>query len=67
MIAKRWIVREPDTKTAVSLARALGISPIVAALLLSRGGTEEHSACAFLNPSLDQRGTVWSKLSKLRQ
>src|SRR5882762_2459575 len=51
---KKWIVREPDQKAAAELAAALGVSPIVAGLLVARGYQNLDSAKAFLNPSLDQ-------------
>src|SRR5450432_3296772 len=54
MNAKRWILRAPDTQRADLLASALGISPIVASLLLARGCEETTSAGAFLQPSSDQ-------------
>ena len=54
MIAKRWIVRGQDTNRVVSLARLLGTSQILAALLISRGCADEVSARAFLLPSHDQ-------------
>jgi single-stranded-DNA-specific exonuclease len=54
MIPKRWIVREQDTQRAASLARAIGVAPVVASLLISRGSADEKSASAFLRPSLDQ-------------
>jgi single-stranded-DNA-specific exonuclease len=54
MTAKRWILREHDSQRAASLARALGVSPVVASLLISRGHEEENSARAFLKPSYDQ-------------
>lgn len=54
MIAKRWIVRVHDTDRAVSLARLLGTSQILAALLISRGCADEASARVFLQPSYDQ-------------
>ena len=44
MTAKRWIVRRQETERAASLARDLGISPTVAALLLSRGCGDDRSA-----------------------
>jgi single-stranded-DNA-specific exonuclease len=50
---KRWIVRQPDSRAA-ELAAALGVSPIVAGLLVARGHQNVDSARAFLNPSLDQ-------------
>lgn len=54
MTAKRWIVREHDTERVASLARVLGVSPTVAALLISRGCDDEISAKSFLQPSYDQ-------------
>src|SRR5712691_8611460 len=54
MRAKRWIVRRQATERAASLARVLGISPTVAALLLSRGCGDGRSARAFLEPTYDQ-------------
>jgi single-stranded-DNA-specific exonuclease len=52
--AKRWIVRRQDAAQAASLARVLGVSPILAALLISRGYDDTASARAFLNPSSEQ-------------
>ena len=54
MKAKRWIVRRPETEQAASLARVLGVSPILAALLIARGYDDERSARAFLTPSYEQ-------------
>jgi single-stranded-DNA-specific exonuclease len=54
MSAKRWIVRDFDHASASELAAALGVSPIVAGLLVARGYPDVRSAQAFLNPSLDQ-------------
>lgn len=54
MSGKRWIVREHDTTRVSSLASVLGISPTVAALLISRGCEDELSARRYLNPSADQ-------------
>ena len=54
MKAKRWIVRRLETEQAASLARVLGVSPILAALLISRGYDNERSARAFLTPSYEQ-------------
>jgi single-stranded-DNA-specific exonuclease len=50
MRAKRWIVRRQDASHAASLARVLDISPILAALLISRGYDTESSARSFLTP-----------------
>src|SRR5882724_11337261 len=52
--SKRWIVGEPDPVSSAELAAALGVSPIVAGLLVARGHHDIDSARAFLNPSLDQ-------------
>lgn len=54
MSAKRWIVREHDVQRVAALASALGVSPTIAALLLSRGCGDEKSARSFLKPSYDQ-------------
>jgi single-stranded-DNA-specific exonuclease len=54
MKAKRWIVREHDAEGAASLARVLGVSPILAALLIKRGYADERSARLFLFPTYDQ-------------
>ncbi len=54
MNGKRWIVREQDTQRVASLAGVLGVSPTVAALLISRGCDDELSARSFLQPSYDQ-------------
>lgn len=54
MKAKRWNVRRQDAEAAASLARVLGISPILAALLINRGYGEERAARSFLSPSYDQ-------------
>src|ERR1043165_4961721 len=51
---KKWIVRQADTVRANELATALGVSPIVADLLVARGHERVESAATFLNPSLDQ-------------
>ena len=51
---RKWIVRQTDAARAKELSAALGISPIVANLLVARGHERVDSATAFLNPSLDQ-------------
>src|SRR5216684_665726 len=53
-VARRWMVRPSDQAQASTLAQALGVSPIVAALLIARGHEDIDSAQAFLKPSLDQ-------------
>ena len=59
---KRWIVREHDAERAASLARALGVSPILAALLITRGYADESAARAFLTPTYDQLHEPYSML-----
>ncbi|HEY2963837.1 MAG TPA: single-stranded-DNA-specific exonuclease RecJ [Pyrinomonadaceae bacterium] len=54
MKAKRWNVRRHDAESAASLARVLGVSPILAALLINRGYADERAARAFLSPNYDQ-------------
>jgi single-stranded-DNA-specific exonuclease len=53
-VPKKWVVREPDVVRAAELANALGVSEIVAGLLIARGYHDGNSAEAFLNPSLNQ-------------
>ncbi|MCA1579411.1 MAG: single-stranded-DNA-specific exonuclease RecJ [Acidobacteria bacterium] len=54
MNAKRWNVRRPDADAAASLARVLGVSPILATLLINRGYANERAARTFLAPGYDQ-------------
>lgn len=54
MKAKRWNVRRQNAEAAASLARVLGVSPILAALLINRGYGDERAARAFLTPAYDQ-------------
>src|SRR6266446_4735396 len=51
---KKWLVSEPDQALTAELASALGLSPIVAGLLVARGHHDLDSARAFFTPSLDQ-------------
>lgn len=53
-LRKQWHVRQPDHTAAAELANTLGVSPVVAALLVARGYHDPGSAEAFLNPSLNQ-------------
>jgi single-stranded-DNA-specific exonuclease len=53
-LAKRWIIREPDTQRAAALAGVLGVSTVVAGLLIARGFDTIDSARKFLHPSHDQ-------------
>jgi single-stranded-DNA-specific exonuclease len=53
MASKRWLLPERSPDDCVELAAALGVSPILAHLLLSRGAASEVAARRFLEPSLD--------------
>lgn len=50
---KRWIVQKHDFDAVSSLAAAISVSPLVAALLISRGYGAEGDARRFLAPCLD--------------
>ncbi len=52
-IGKVWRVRQFDADKASQLARELGISSILARLLLLRGIRTPEEASAFLNPNLN--------------
>lgn len=49
---KRWVIRKHDHDAAGMLAAKLGVSPLVAALLIARGHDTEEKANTFLNPGL---------------
>src|SRR2546429_3301918 len=51
--SRKWIVRGTDGR-AEEFATALGVSSVVAGLLLARGYVDSRSAEKFLKPSLDQ-------------
>lgn len=48
---KRWTVQKHDREQVYQLANALKVSPVVAALLISRGHESEEKAYKFLNPT----------------
>lgn len=51
-MTKRWRMARVDSGAADELARAVGLSPVAAGMLIRRGYTDADSAQAFLNPSL---------------
>ncbi|HKP71710.1 MAG TPA: single-stranded-DNA-specific exonuclease RecJ [Pyrinomonadaceae bacterium] len=51
---KHWNVRGYDQAHASTLAARLGVSPVVAGLLVARGVETEEAATRLLSPSLDQ-------------
>jgi single-stranded-DNA-specific exonuclease len=48
-----WQIAEPDPSTSAALGAALGVSPLVAAVLVNRGVVDVDSAARFLDPRLD--------------
>jgi single-stranded-DNA-specific exonuclease len=52
--SRKWIVREHDNAQVQRVAADLGVSPIVASLLIARGHESREAAQSFLNPALDQ-------------
>lgn len=48
---KRWTIRQHDYEAVKSLANEVKVSPIIAALLISRGYETAEKAEKFLNPS----------------
>jgi single-stranded-DNA-specific exonuclease len=53
MASKRWVIPDPPVHGHEDLARALGVTPILAQLLLARGMESEAEARRFLEPGLD--------------
>ena len=49
---KIWNIVKPNLKIQTELSRDLGISKVLAQLLLNRGITESKTAAEFLNPCL---------------
>ena len=49
-----WLVRPVDSGIITKLSDGLGISPIAARILASRGVTSEEEARQFLSPSIDR-------------
>src|SRR5262245_6390099 len=49
--SKKWVVRKSDRRRATEFAAQLGVSPIVADLLIARGYPDEQTARKFLNPT----------------
>jgi single-stranded-DNA-specific exonuclease len=50
---KRWTIRKHNFDEVSSLSAKLGLPPLVAALLISRGYRDEDAARKFLNPHFD--------------
>lgn len=50
---KRWEINKHDRAAVNELAARLGVQPLIAALLISRGFDTEEKAQHFLNPSVE--------------
>lgn len=53
LVEEPWTVTPRQRDTERALAEAIGVSSLVAALLVQRGWTDPEEAHKFLNPSLD--------------
>ena len=51
---KLWRLKDYDRACAERLAQTLGVSPVVAGVLVARGLTQAEEAAKLLRPSLDQ-------------
>lgn len=51
---REWIVRDTDSTSVEGYARRLGVTPLVARILLARGLDDASHASTFLNASLAQ-------------
>ncbi len=54
MAGTRWNVYKHNREQVAKLARELGVSPLLAALLIARGLSDAEMAGKFLNPSFEQ-------------
>lgn len=50
---KRWTIRKHDREQVLKLSESMKLSPLCAALLISRGYDTEEKAYKFLNPTFD--------------
>jgi single-stranded-DNA-specific exonuclease len=53
MASFRWLIPAADKQAALDLASELGVQPVTASVLLSRGLSHPAAARRFLNPSLE--------------
>jgi single-stranded-DNA-specific exonuclease len=53
MLSSRWLIPPADPDAAIALAANLGVQPITAAVLLTRGIADASAAERFLAPHLD--------------
>src|ERR1700677_3298069 len=48
----RWLIPPTDPQAIRNLASELGVQPVTASVLVSRGLTDPDAACRFLTPDL---------------
>jgi single-stranded-DNA-specific exonuclease len=53
MLISRWLIPTADLDASRALAASLGVQPVTAAVLLSRGISDASAARRFLTPELD--------------
>ena len=62
MKMNRWVVQNGDPAVRDNLVTQLGISPVLANLLINRGYQEPHEVMEFLNPALHQLSSPFEML-----
>ncbi len=63
MKMNRWVVQNADPILRAKLVQELGISPVLANLLINRGYQEPHEVMEFLNPALHQLSSPFEMLN----
>lgn len=63
MKMNRWVVQKADSAVRDNLVNQLGISPVLANLLINRGYQEPHEVMEFLNPALHQLSSPFEMLN----
>lgn len=63
MRMNRWVVQQTDGALRERLIKELGISPVLANLLLNRGYRQPQEIREFLNPSLEQLSSPFEMLN----
>lgn len=63
MKMNRWVVQKADPTVRDNLVKQLGISPVLANLLVNRGYCEPQEVLEFLNPALHQLSSPFEMLN----
>ena len=63
MKLNKWVIQQPDAALRNRLVKELGISSVLANLLLNRGYQEPQEILEFLNPSLQQLSSPFEMLN----